>query len=133
MTTAAPPNTKNGVRLGGSATVVVSGGAAGGVGVCAAAGGVTAAAGGGVCSMGDGPAARDLAERACRLTERKTAVLLDALAAALAETGRFDDAIKTLERAIELARSSNRLDVLSAMRSRLADYHARRPYRMPTR
>ena len=81
----------------------------------------------------DGPAARDLAERACRLTERKTAIHLDALAAALAETGRFDEAIKTLERAIELARSNSRRDVIPAMRSRLADYHAGRPYRLPGR
>ena len=43
----------------------------------------------------NGPDAVRFAEEACRLTEQKFPGVLDALAAAYAEVGRFDDAVRT--------------------------------------
>jgi tetratricopeptide (TPR) repeat protein len=81
----------------------------------------------------DGPEAVRLAERACRAMEiggrewRPSGVAadcLDTLAAAYAEVGRFDDAIKTVRRAIEMV---DRYDYWT----RLDLYKAKRPYREP--
>ena len=47
----------------------------------------------------NGPRAVELAERACQLTEWKTAFFLGTLAAAYAEAGQFADAAATAERA----------------------------------
>ncbi len=51
----------------------------------------------------DGKKAVELATRACKLTSDKSAADLDALAAAYAEAGRFDDAVRSAKKAIELA------------------------------
>ncbi|MFI5380469.1 MAG: tetratricopeptide repeat protein, partial [Tepidisphaerales bacterium] len=51
----------------------------------------------------DGAAAVQFAEKACRLTEQKDCSALEALAAAYAEIGRFNQAATTLENAIKLA------------------------------
>lgn len=51
----------------------------------------------------DGPEAVRLAERACDLTHFKTAVLVGTLAAAYAESGRFEDAVTTAQQAAALA------------------------------
>jgi tetratricopeptide (TPR) repeat protein len=48
----------------------------------------------------------ELAERGCKLTAYKEPRLLDTLAAAYAEAGRFDEAVRTAERALELAKLS---------------------------
>ena len=45
-----------------------------------------------------------LAESGCKLTAYKEPRLLDTLAAAYAEAGRFDEAVRTAERALELAK-----------------------------
>ena len=45
----------------------------------------------------------ELAERACRLSEWKNPVLIGTLAAAYAEAGRFEEAVKTAERARDVA------------------------------
>jgi len=47
--------------------------------------------------------AMELAERGCKLTAYKEPKLLDTLAAAYAEAGRFDEAVRTAERALGLA------------------------------
>jgi len=54
-------------------------------------------------SIRDGARAVTLARRAVRLTEEKSPESFDALAAALAEVGRFDDAVSAAERALALA------------------------------
>jgi len=54
----------------------------------------------------DGTEAVRLAERACRLTERKIPALLDTLAAAYAETGNFSGAIEIAEEARRRARAA---------------------------
>lgn len=52
----------------------------------------------------DSVRAVELAERGCKLTAYKEPRLLDTLAAAYAEAGRFDEAVRTAERALELAK-----------------------------
>jgi Tfp pilus assembly protein PilF len=51
----------------------------------------------------DGPEAVRLAERACETTKYQRAIYVGTLAAAYAEAGRFEDAIRTGERARQLA------------------------------
>ena len=70
-----------------------------------------------------------LAERGCQLTGQRDPRLLDALAAAYAEAGRFEDAVRTAERALRTLKTHaqhfstlerNHLD--QALRQRLALY-----------
>jgi len=56
----------------------------------------------------NGPEAVKMAERACELTGQNDPVKLKTLAAAYAETGRFDAAIKTLQTAKNLADKASR-------------------------
>jgi tetratricopeptide (TPR) repeat protein len=82
------------------------------------------------------PAARDgrealvLAERAVKLTDRKDASSLDTLAAALAENGRFDDAIAACTEALSLARARGDAAFPEELNQRLALYRAHKPVRM---
>ncbi len=70
-----------------------------------------------------------LAERAARLTGGREAAVLDALAAAYAEAGRFPDAVRTAERALELARQQGNPALAVAVDARLASYRAGAPWR----
>jgi Flp pilus assembly protein TadD len=54
-------------------------------------------------SVRDGIRAVELAEKGDELTQRRSSVLCATLAAAYAESGRFGDAVKTGERALQLA------------------------------
>jgi hypothetical protein len=64
-----------------------------------------------------------LAERACQLTGDKHPLLLDTLAAAYAESGEFDRAKETAQRAITLARSAGRSEWAQDIETRLALYN----------
>lgn len=77
----------------------------------------------------DGAQAVQLAERACALTGRKEAFLLGTLAAAYAEVGRFDDAVKTAEQARQLALAAGQQAVAQANARLLEQYRAHRPVR----
>ena len=66
-----------------------------------------------------------LAERACELTERKDAGALDTLAAAYAAAGRFDEAIRTAQGAIELATDA---ELVADIRARLELYKTGKPF-----
>ncbi len=74
----------------------------------------------------DGKQAVPLATRACELTQWKNPVILDTLAAAQAEAGDFNTAVRSQERAVELLTDEPQKD---DYRSRLALYRAKRPYR----
>jgi len=83
-----------------------------------------------LATMSGGPSASAEAiaagERAAALTGRRDPQMLDALAAAYAASGRFDDAIATAERAAALAGD----DLAPAVRERLALYRKHEPYRL---
>jgi tetratricopeptide (TPR) repeat protein len=72
-----------------------------------------------------------LAERACRLAENRVATYLDTLAAAYATAGRFDDAVGTAEKAIQLADSTAQTQLASNIEMRLELYRADRAYYEP--
>ncbi|MGB9624569.1 MAG: tetratricopeptide repeat protein, partial [Phycisphaerae bacterium] len=76
----------------------------------------------------DGAAAVRFAELAERATLAQNPAVTDTLAAAYAEAGRFDDAIRTQKRAIELARFV-RPQVVPEFRERLALFEKHQPYR----
>jgi len=79
----------------------------------------------------NGPQAVQFAERACQLNGAAAFPLLDTLAASYAEAGRFDDAIKTQQKAIGLADQSGAEESAAKLRQRLQLYQARQPYRQP--
>jgi len=69
------------------------------------------------------------AERACELTNYKNPGAMDTLAVAYAAVGKFDQAIETAEKAIELALSAGKKDIAQEIQNRLQLYKASWPYR----
>jgi tetratricopeptide (TPR) repeat protein len=78
-----------------------------------------------------GPEAVALAERACRLTDSKQAVMVGTLAAAYAEAGRFAEALTTAEKAALLAEQANQPELAARNRKLIELYRARKPYHEP--
>jgi tetratricopeptide (TPR) repeat protein len=78
-------------------------------------------------ALRDGGRAVELSERAGKLTSQRDPVILDTLAAAYAEAGRFDDALRTARAALELARGDSGL--AGSISARLALYEAHTPVR----
>jgi tetratricopeptide (TPR) repeat protein len=74
----------------------------------------------------NGKEAVELAVKACELTDWKEWGIIDTLAAAYAEQGDFDQAIKYQKRVLELGKSSTNSD---ERKHRLALYEQRTPYR----
>jgi tetratricopeptide (TPR) repeat protein len=70
-----------------------------------------------------------LAERARRLTGGREPEILDTLAAAYAEAGRFPDAIETAHRAIALAAGQKKRPLAEALQRRAELYEAKMPFR----
>lgn len=79
----------------------------------------------------DGAAAQRLAEQARRSTHGADPRALEALAAALAEQGHFDEAARTVSRAITLAQRMHATKLLDRLRRAKARYAAGKPYRLP--
>ena len=77
----------------------------------------------------NGPEAVRLAEGACKITQRQRVAILDTLAAAYAETGRFDEAVKTTEELGALAVAAHDTNTVDTARQRLELYKAGKPYR----
>ena len=77
----------------------------------------------------NGARAVELAERACKITEWRAAVLMGTLAAAYAEAGRFPDAITMAEKAIAKARGEKQDDVAKRNGELLELYRSGKPYR----
>ncbi|MHC4625094.1 MAG: tetratricopeptide repeat protein, partial [Planctomycetota bacterium] len=69
------------------------------------------------------------AERACEITGYRNAGALDTLAAAYASAGRFPDAIRTAEQAIDAARADSKEELAQQIQDRLLLYEAGRRYR----
>jgi tetratricopeptide (TPR) repeat protein len=73
----------------------------------------------------DGARAVKLAAQACELTQYKQAYILSTLAAAYAETGDFDNAVKWSEKSAEIGDK----DHAEAFKKELASYKDHKPYR----
>ena len=80
-------------------------------------------------SQRNGEEALRLAEKACRLTQNQQHGCVDTLAAAYAELGRFDEAIKTQQDAIKLAQQAEQQENLAAYEERLKLYEQKQPFR----
>lgn len=78
----------------------------------------------------NGKRALELAEKACKLTDYKKAYILSTLAAAYAELGDFDEAIKWSQKSIDLSQedkeTENRTEELN---KELESYKKKQPYR----
>lgn len=79
----------------------------------------------------NGPEAVEYATRACQLTHYKTTIYVGTLAAAYAEAGRFNDAIKTAEQAIALANAHGDKALAAKNRQFLELYQAHKAYHQP--
>lgn len=77
----------------------------------------------------NGAEALQHAQRAVELTGRTNFVVLDALAAALAETASFDTAMRTARRAAELARAAGDTNQATQIEMRIKQYEAGQPHR----
>ena len=80
-------------------------------------------------TLRNGQDAVRLAERACAVTNRKTAMLLNTLAAAYAETGRFPEAINTAHEALFLAQLDGDANAVALSKSLLVSFAANLPFR----
>ena len=65
----------------------------------------------------------ELAQRACEQTHFEKTIFLGTLAAALAETGKFDDAIATAQKVCDLAAKNGETNLLRKNQELLARYH----------
>lgn len=77
----------------------------------------------------NGAEAVPLAERANALTGGGQPQVLDVLAMACAEAGRFPAAVETIGQAIQIATAAGDSDLVAALRSREAKYQAGQPWR----
>ncbi len=76
-----------------------------------------------------GREAIEFGEAACRLGGHKEPICLGTLAAAYAEAGRFDDAIRSAEKARELAAAAGVKEVVQRNEELLQLYRAGKPFR----
>jgi tetratricopeptide (TPR) repeat protein len=79
-------------------------------------------------ALRDGARAVAIAERACAQA-RDNPDCLDAMAAAYAEAGRFDEAVRTARGALERAEAAGPQERIEAIRARLRGYESGRPWR----
>jgi tetratricopeptide (TPR) repeat protein len=77
----------------------------------------------------NGPEAVKLAEKAADLTGRRQPAILNTLAAAYAESGRFDEALATARQALDLAKQLNRTNLFPRIEQAITLYQARTPVR----
>jgi Tfp pilus assembly protein PilF len=82
-------------------------------------------------AMRNAEQAVQLAERAAALTNRRDLAVLDALAAAYASAGRFDDAVATAQHAVNLATEAGQAGTAAQFQDRLAGYRRGQAYRVP--
>jgi Flp pilus assembly protein TadD len=69
-----------------------------------------------------------MGERALRLSGARDPAVLDTLAAAYAEAGRFEEAARAAEKAIALARGQRSEKLADKIAARIALYKGARPY-----
>jgi len=83
----------------------------------------------GEASVRDGMRAVELAERVNQFAGGRDVGFLDTLAAAYAEAGRFEDAVRTAQTALELAKLALQAETARRIQERLQLYQAGRSYR----
>jgi tetratricopeptide (TPR) repeat protein len=79
-------------------------------------------------SLRNGNKAVALAQRANQLTGDGNPVVIGTLAAAYAEAGRFNDAMRSAQKAIELARAAGQQDMVEQFNGELKLYEAGLPF-----
>ena len=77
----------------------------------------------------DAARAIGLAEQNCRVTGYQDPLFLDTLSAAYAEAGRFQDALNSAQRGLEIALAQGRQDLVQDLQSRLRAYQTGLPIR----
>ena len=77
----------------------------------------------------NGKEAVNLAEKLCKITQYRQPVALDALAAAYAETGKFNEAVLTAEKAHKMALLQGPGSLAQGLEKRLNLYQNKMPYR----
>src|SRR5439155_25185969 len=70
-----------------------------------------------------------LAQNAYRISRSREPLSLDTVAAALADQGKFDEAVKTEQAAIDLAKSAGDQKVVEELTRRLSLYNEHRAFR----
>ena len=80
-------------------------------------------------ALRNGNEAVSLAEHAVRLTSEREPVVLGTLAAAYAETGRYDQAIETEQRAADLAARQGNAPLAASLKQRLTLFEWKTPIR----
>ena len=70
-----------------------------------------------------------MAEKAVELTSHRDAAVFSALAAAYAETGRYEEAIRVAEQALVLASASGSQPLVNEIQRCIACYRGNRPFR----
>jgi tetratricopeptide (TPR) repeat protein len=78
---------------------------------------------------GDPTQAVVLAQAACGITSNQFASYLDTLALAYAATGRFDEAVTTAEKAVDLAHAAGQAQLAEQIQRQLEMYRGERRYR----
>jgi tetratricopeptide (TPR) repeat protein len=76
----------------------------------------------------NGAEAVALARRAVELSGGRDPAVLDTMAAAYAEAGRFPEAVETAQKALDLALSQKKAALADKLRARLALYQSGKPY-----
>jgi tetratricopeptide (TPR) repeat protein len=82
-------------------------------------------------SVRDGRKAVALARAASEATGGKNPMVLQTLAAALAETGQFSEAVETAQRALSLAEAQSNTRLAGQLRLQLNLYQAGKPFHVP--
>ncbi len=80
-------------------------------------------------SLRNGPEALKLATQVNEQTGGRAAMALDTLAAALAECGRFTEALDTARKAHDLAVAANQKELVAALTTRIEFYQSHKPWR----
>ena len=80
-------------------------------------------------ALRNGREAVELAEKACRLTENRQAIMVGTLAAAYAEAGRFPEAVATAEKAQAIAEKGADKELAAKNGKLLELYRSGRPFR----
>jgi tetratricopeptide (TPR) repeat protein len=84
-------------------------------------------------SLRDGNKSVELAKQADALTGGENPVILHTLAAALAEAGRFSEAVETARRALRLAEAQSNAMLTRALASEIELYQAGKPFHSPSK